>query len=326
MTETTRRTIIEAVHDGLRTSLSADDSVVVFGEDVGELGGVFRATDGLAEAFPDRVVDTPLSEVGILGAAVGLAAHGLTPVPEIQFQGFVYPGFDQLLSHIARLRTRTHGAFDAQIVVRMPYGGGPTTPENHSDSMEALFVHQPGLKVAVPSTPRDAKGMLVGAIRDPDPVVFLEPHHLYRSFREDVPDGDFEIPLGEASVRRAGEDVTVFTYGAMTRPVLETAGTLEGDVDVEVVDFRSLVPMDRETILDSFRKTKRAVVVHEGPKTAGVGAELTRLIQEHALFHQQAPVKCVTGFDVPVPLYSQQRYYLPSPPRIEAGIRETMEV
>lgn len=326
MTETTRRTLIEAVRDGLETALSTDDSVVVFGEDVGELGGVFRATEGLSEAFGDRVVDTPLSEVGILGAAVGLAAHGLRPVPEIQFQGFLYPGFDQLVTHIARLRTRTRGAMDGRMVVRMPYGGGPTTPENHSDSMEAFFVHQPGLKVAVPSTPRDAKGLLLAAIRDPDPVVFLEPHHLYRAVRGEVEDGDFEVPLGSASVRREGTDVSVYTYGAMTRPVLEVAESLEGDVDVEVIDLRSLVPMDRETVLSSFRKTKRAVVVHEAPRSAGVGAELTRLIQENALFHQQAPIKSVTGYDVPVPLYGGARYYLPTPPRIEAGIRETMAV
>ncbi len=319
-------TLVQAVRDGLRDEMAEDDDVLVMGEDVGKNGGVFRATEGLYDEFgEERVIDTPLAESGIIGTAIGMAAYGLKPVPEIQFSGFMYPGFDQIGSHMARLRTRSRGRFTCPMVLRAPFGGGIRAPEHHSESKEAFYVHEPGLKVAIPSTPHDAKGMLIAAIRDPDPVVFLEPKKIYRAFREEVPDGPYEVELGEAAVRREGSDVSVFTWGAMTRPTLEAAENMADDVDVEVVDLRTLSPLDEETVVASFEKTGRAAIVHEAPKTAGVGAELTATLQEEALLHQEAPIKRVTGFDVPFPLAALEDYYLPEPERIESGIRETVE-
>ena len=320
------RTLVEAVREALSVEMARDDDVVVFGEDVAENGGVFRATEGLLDRFgPDRVIDTPLAEAGIVGTAVGMAAYGLRPVPEIQFSGFLYPAFDQLVSHAARFRTRSRGRLTCPMVVRAPYGGGIRAPEHHAESKEAFYVHEAGLKVVVPSTPADAKGLLLASIRDPDPVVFLEPKLIYRAFRGAVPDGDDAIPLGEAAVRREGTDVSVFCWGAMTRPTLEAAENLavEG-VDAEVVDLRTLSPLDRETIVASFEKTGRAAVVHEAPKTGGLGAELTAILQEEALLYQEAPVGRITGFDAPVPLYALEDHYLPSPTRIEEGIREVV--
>ncbi|HKJ60327.1 MAG TPA: alpha-ketoacid dehydrogenase subunit beta, partial [Halobacteriales archaeon] len=283
--------------------------------------------DGLWEAFgEDRVVDTPLAESGIVGSAIGLALSGLRPVAEIQFMGFVYPAFDQIVSHAARMRTRSRGRFTCPLVVRAPYGGGIRAPEHHSESTEAFFVHHPGLKVAMPSTPYDAKGMLISAIRDPDPVVFLEPKKIYRAFRQDVPDEPYEVPLGEAAVRREGEDVSVFAWGAMTRPTLEAAENLaEEGIDAEVVDLRSVSPLDREALVASFEKTGRAVVVHEAPRTGGLAGEITAILQEEALLSQEAPVGRVTGFDTPFPFYALEDYYLPEPARIADGIRETVE-
>ncbi|MFW5903462.1 MAG: alpha-ketoacid dehydrogenase subunit beta [Halolamina sp.] len=319
-------TLVQAVRDGLHDEMERDDEVIVMGEDVGKNGGVFRATQGLYEEFgEDRVIDTPLAESGIVGTAVGMAAYGLKPVPEIQFLGFIYPAFDQIVSHVARLRTRSRGRFSAQMVIRAPYGGGIRAPEHHSESTEAFFVHQPGLKVVVPSTPYDAKGLLASAIRDPDPVMFLEPKLIYRAFREDVPNDAYEVPLGEAAIRREGSDVSVFTWGAMTRPTIEAAENLEGEIDVEVVDLRTLSPMDTDAIVESFEKTGRAAVVHEAPQTGGLGAEITATIQEEALLYQEAPVERITGFDTPFPLYSLEDYYLPEPARIEDGIRNAME-
>ncbi|MFB6105186.1 MAG: alpha-ketoacid dehydrogenase subunit beta [Halobacteriaceae archaeon] len=318
-------TLVQAVRDGLATEMRADEDVVVLGEDVGENGGVFRATQGLYEEFgPDRVIDTPLAESGIVGTSVGMAAYGLRPVPEIQFSGFMYPGFDQIVSHMARLRTRSRSRFTCPMVLRAPYGGGIRAPEHHSESKEAFYTHEAGLKVAIPSTPYDTKGMLVAAIRDPDPVIFLEPKKIYRSFREDVPEDAYEVPLGEATVRREGSDLSLFTYGAMTRPSLEAAENVE-DVDVEVVDLRTTKPLDVEAITESFKKTGRAVVVHEAPKTGGMGAEIATTIQEEALLYQEAPVKRITGFDVPYPLAALEDYYLPEAARIEDGIEEVME-
>jgi pyruvate dehydrogenase E1 component beta subunit len=246
-------------------------------------------------------------------------------VPEIQFMGFIYPAFDQIVSHAARLRTRSRGEFTCPLVVRAPYGGGIRAPEHHSESKEAFFVHEPGLKVVVPSTPSDAKGLLASAIRDPDPVIFLEPKLIYRAFREDVPAGEYTVPLGEAAVRREGEDVSVFTWGAMTRPTMEAAENLAGEIDVEVVDLRTLSPLDEETIVESFKKTGRAAVVHEAPKTGGLAGEITATIQEEALLYQEAPIERITGFDVPYPLYALEDYYLPEPERIEDGIRDAVE-
>ena len=326
-TQTQSLTLVQAVRDGLYGEMERDEDVLVMGEDVGENGGVFRATQGLIEEFgEDRVIDTPLAESGIVGTAIGMAAYGLRPVAEIQFLGFMYPGFDQIVSHAARLRTRSRGAYTAPMVVRAPYGGGIRAPEHHSESTEAFFAHQPGLKVVIPSTPHDTKGLLASAIRDPDPVIFLEPKLIYRAFREDVPEDTYTVPLGEAAVRREGSDVSVFTWGAMTRPTIEAAEELtEEGIDAEVIDLRTLSPLDEEAIVESFKKTGRAVVVHEAPKSGGLAGEITTTIQEEVLLYQEAPVKRVTGFDVPFPLYALEDYYLPEAARIKDGIRETVE-
>jgi len=305
--------------------MAEDDDVLVMGQDVGKNGGVFRATEGLFDEFGgERVIDTPLAESGIIGSAVGMAAYGLKPVPEIQFSGFMYPGFDQIVSHMARLRTRSRGRYTLPMVLRAPMGGGIRAPEHHSESKEAFYAHEAGLKVAMPSTPHDAKGMLVASIRDPDPVVFLEPKKIYRAFREEVPDDPYEVELGEAAVRKEGTDVSVFTWGAMTRPTIEAAENMER-VDVEVVDLRSLSPIDFDTIVESFKKTGRAAIVHEAPNTGGLGAEIAATIQEEALLYQEAPVERITGFDVPFPLAALEDYYLPEPARIAAGIEEAFD-
>jgi pyruvate dehydrogenase E1 component beta subunit len=318
-------TLVQAVRDGLRAGMAEDDDVLVMGQDVGKNGGVFRATEGLFDEFGgERVIDTPLAESGIIGSAVGMAAYGLKPVPEIQFSGFMYPGFDQIVSHMARLRTRSRGRYTLPMVLRAPMGGGIRAPEHHSESKEAFYAHEAGLKVAMPSTPHDAKGMLVASIRDPDPVVFLEPKKIYRAFREEVPDDPYEVELGEAAVRKEGTDVSVFTWGAMTRPTIEAAENMER-VDVEVVDLRSLSPIDFDTIVESFKKTGRAAIVHEAPNTGGLGAEIAATIQEEALLYQEAPVERITGFDVPFPLAALEDYYLPEPARIAAGIEEAFD-
>jgi pyruvate dehydrogenase E1 component beta subunit len=320
----TNATIVEAVNDALRVEMEADDRVVVFGQDVAESGGVFRATEGLRERFgAERVVDTPLSEVAIVGGAVGLAMYGYRPVAEIQFSGFLPPAFDQLVTHASRIRWRTRGAWNASMVVRTPYGAGVRALEHHSESLEGAYGHVPGLKVVVPSTPYDTKGLLTSAIRDADPVLFMEPKRIYRAFREEVPEEAYEVPLGEASVRREGEAVTVVSWGAMTPPTLEAVEEL--GVDAEVIDLRTVSPLDSETVVDSVRKTGRAVVVHEAPRTGGLGAELVARINDDALLHLEAPVERVTGFDVPVPLLSMEDYYVPSPPRIAAGIERVLE-
>ncbi|WP_053946729.1 alpha-ketoacid dehydrogenase subunit beta [Halolamina sediminis] len=327
MSETQNLTLVQAVRDGLATEMELDDDVVALGQDIGKNGGVFRATQGLQEEFGEqRVVDTPLAESGIIGSALGLATGGMKPVPEIQFSGFMYPGFDQIVSHMARYRTRTRSRFSLPMVLRAPYGGGIRAPESHSDSKETFYAHEAGLKVVMPSTPYDTKGLLISAIRDPDPVVFLEPKLIYRAFREEVPEEDYEVPIGEAAVRREGSDVSVFTYGAMTRPTLEAAENLADEgIDAEVVDLRTVSPMDRESIVESFKKTGRGVVVHEAPKSGGLAGEITALLQEEALVYQEAPIKRVTGFDVPVPLYAMEDYYLPNAARVEDGIREAVE-
>ncbi|MEF8843590.1 MAG: alpha-ketoacid dehydrogenase subunit beta [Haloarculaceae archaeon] len=320
-------TLVQAVRDGLYGEMERDEDVIVLGEDVGKNGGVFRATQGLYDEFgEDRVIDTPLAESGIVGTSIGMAAYGLRPVPEIQFMGFIYPAFDQIVSHAARLRTRSRGRFTCPMVVRAPYGGGIRAPEHHSESKEAFFVHEPGLKVVVPSTPHDTKGLLASAIRDPDPVIFLEPKLIYRAFREEVPDETYTVPLGQAATRREGDDVSVFTWGAMTRPTLDAADSLaEEGIECDVVDLRTLSPLDEDAIVESFERTGRACVVHEAPKTGGLAGEITATIQEEALLYQEAPIERVTGFDTPVPLYALEDYYLPEPARIEDGIRRAYE-
>lgn len=319
-------TLVKAVNEAMRTEMQRDERVLVMGEDVGENGGVFRATEELYEEFGEqRVVDTPLAESGIVGTAIGMAANGLRPIAEIQFLGFIYPAFDQIVSHAARMRTRTRGTMTCPLVVRAPYGGGIRAPEHHSESKEAFFAHEPGLKVVMPSTPYDAKGLLISAIRDPDPVMFLEPKLIYRAFRETVPNEAYEVPIGEASVRREGDDVTVVTWGAMARRSVEAAETLAPEIDAEVIDMRTLSPLDMETVVASFERTGRAVIVHEAPRSVGLAGEITTRLQEEALLYQEAPIERVTGFDVPFPLYALEDYYLPGSNRIGDAIRKTAE-
>ena len=317
-------TIVEAINDALHGEMDTDDRVVVFGEDIAESGGVFRATERLKEEFgPERVVDTPLSEIAIVGGAVGLAMYGYRPVVEIQFSGFLPPAFDQLVTHASRIRWRTRGEWSAPLVVRMPYGAGVRALEHHSESLEGAYGHVPGLKVAVPSMPYDAKGLLLAAIHDPDPVLFMEPKRVYRSFRKELPDESYEVALGEAAVRRTGEELTVISWGGMMEPTLAAVESL--GVDAEVIDLRTVAPMDHESIIESVKKTGRAAVVHEAPRTGGLGAEVVARINEEALVYLEAPVERITGFDVPVPLLAMEDYYLPDPPRIEEGIRRVVE-
>jgi len=317
-------TLVEAVNDALHTELARDNSVLVIGEDVGRAGGVFRATVGLHERFgPDRCVDTPLAEAGMLGAAVGLCMVGLRPVCEMQYDAFSYPCLDQLITHVGRYRWRTRGAMSFPITIRMPYGGGVRAPELHDDSPEAYYVHTPGVKVAIPSTPADAKGLLAAAIRDPDPVVIFEPKLVYRTARGEVPEGEHVVPLGKARIARAGEEVTLIAYGAMV-PVCEQVADSTG-ISCEVVDIRSLRPLDEETILASVEKTGRVAIVHEAPRTAGFGAELAAVIAEKALLHLQAPVLRVTGYDVPYPYWQLEDLYVPSVERVSHAVRQLLD-
>ncbi|MDQ2053956.1 alpha-ketoacid dehydrogenase subunit beta [Halobellus sp. H-GB7] len=322
---TMQATIVQAVNDALHTEMERDDRVVVFGEDVAESGGVFRATDELLEEFgSDRVVDTPLSEIAIVGGAAGMAMYGYRPVAEIQFSGFLPPAFDQLVTNASRIRWRTRGELSAPMVVRMPYGAGVRALEHHSESLEGAYGHIPGLKVAVPSTPADTKGLLTAAIRDPDPVLFMEPKRIYRSIRDEVPEGEHEVPLGEAAVRREGSELTVVAWGAMMPATLEAVE--QSGVDAEVIDLRTISPMDAETIVESVKKTGRCCVVHEGPRTLGVGSEIIARINDEALMYLEAPVERVTGFDTPVPLLSMEDFYFPHPPRIVEGIERALSV
>ena len=315
-------TLVEAVNDALHTELARDDDVLVLGEDVGRAGGVFRATAGLRDRFgAERCVDTPLAEAGLLGAAVGLCMAGFRPVCEMQYDAFSYPCLDQLITHVGRYRWRSGGRMEFPITIRMPYGGGVRAPELHDDSPEAYYVHTPGIKVAIPSTPADAKGLLAAAIRDPDPVVVFEPKLVYRTARGEVPEGDFVVPLGRARVAREGTDVTLLAYGAMV-PVCEAAADeLDGEAACEVVDIRSLRPLDAASILASVAKTGRVVIVHEAPRTAGFGAELAALIAEKAIFDLQGPVLRVTGYDVPYPYWTIEDEYVPSVERVVAAVR-----
>jgi pyruvate/2-oxoglutarate/acetoin dehydrogenase E1 component len=317
------RTLVEAVNDALHVEMERDPTVMVLGEDVGRAGGVFRATAGLLDRFgSDRCVDTPLAEAGILGTAVGLAMAGWRPVCEMQYESFSYPCLDQLITHVGRYRWRTGGAMEFPIVVRMPTGGGVRAPELHEDSPEAYYVHTPGVKVAIPSTPADAKGLLAAALRDPDPVVVLEPKVLYRSPRGDVPEGEHVVPLGRARIAREGSDVTLIAYGAMVPTCLAAADLLEENA--EVVDVRTLKPLDEETILGSVGRTGRAVVVQEAPRVAGFGAEIAAVLAEKAILDLRGPVVRVTGYDVPFPYWSIEHEYLPSPERVAAAARRVL--
>ena len=315
--------LLQAVTSGLRSEMECDDSVVVFGEDVGLNGGVFRATDGLQKKFGERrVFDTPLSEGGIIGVACGMAMYGLRPVPEIQFLDFIFPSFDQIVSEIAKIRYRSGGEYTVPMVIRTPYGGGIRGGLYHSQSTEAYFVHTPGLKVVVPSTPYDTKGLLISAIRDEDPVLFLEPKRLYRSEKGEVPENDYTVPIGQARTVREGDHVTILTYGAMV-PVATHAAeqAASANISVEVIDLRTLLPFDHEAILHSITKTGRVVIVHEAPKTGGFGAELSAWIAERAIEYMEAPILRVTGYDTPFP-YTLEHEYLPTPERVRAAIDE----
>lgn len=318
--------MVEAINLALREEMERDSRVVVLGEDVGREGGVFRVTDGLQKRFgAERVIDTPLAESGIVGTAMGMAVYGLRPVAEIQFDGFLYPCLDQITNHIGRIRNRSRGRFTCPLVIRVPYGGGIHAPEHHSESPEVILAHTPGIKVVIPSTPYEAKGLLISSIRDPDPVLFLEPKRIYRAIREEIPEGDFIIPLGKARIVQEGKDVTVVAWGAMVRETINAAEQLKGDnLSVEIIDLRTISPMDVETLVSSIRKTGRGVIVHEAPKTCGLGAEIIALINEKALLSLQAPIERVTGFDVPVPLLKSEHYYLPNPKRIVMAVKKVM--
>ncbi len=319
------RSIVEAINDCFHVELERDASVMVMGEDVGRAGGVFRATAGLRDRFgPDRCFDTPLAEAGILGAAVGLCMAGWRPVCEMQYDAFSYPCLDQLITHVGRYRWRTGGKMEFPLVVRMPYGGGVRAPELHDDSPETYYVHTPGVKVAIPSTPADAKGLLAAAIRDPDPVVILEPKLHYRTIKGEVPEGEHVVPLGKARLAREGDDVSLVAYGSMVA-VCEAAADALDDVSVEVLDIRSLKPLDEDALLASAAKTGRVVIVQEAPRTCGFAAELAAILAEKAMLDLRGPVLRVTGYDVPYPYWQIEDAYMPSPERVVAAVRRLLE-
>jgi len=317
--------IIQAVNDALKLEMRRDPNVVVLGEDVGRFGGVFRATTGLYEEFgPDRAIDTPLAESGIIGTAVGMALYGLKPVPEIQFADFIFPAMDQIVNEVAKYRYRSGGQWACPMVIRSPYGGGIRGGHYHSQSPETHFIHTAGIKVVVPATPEDAKGLLTSAIRDPDPVLFLEPKRVYRAARGEVPEGEHLVPIGKARITRAGHQVTLIAWGSMWHEADQAAREAEAEgIDVEVLDLRSLQPLDVEAIEHSVTKTGRAVIVHEAPRTCGFGAEISALIQERCFLHLEAPVVRVTGHDTPFP-YTLENEYLPRAPRILQALRQTV--
>ena len=318
--------MVQAINDALRQEMRRNDRVVVLGEDVGKVGGVFRVTQQLFDEFgEDRVIDTPLSEGGIIGCALGMALYGLIPVPEIQFADFIWPAYDQIVNELAKMRYRSGGDYTAKMVIRTPVGGGIRGGHYHSQHPESQFIHVAGLKVVCPSNPLDAKGLLASAIRDPDPVLFLEPKRIYRAAKGEVPEGEFALPLGVASVVRTGSDVTVLAYGAMLYEAVDAATKAAArGVQAEVIDLRTLWPVDIDTIVESVRKTGRLVVVHEAPKTCGLGAELASLVAERAFYHLQAPPIRVTGFDTPFP-YALEMDYLPLSNRILPALLKVMQ-
>ncbi|HND11823.1 MAG TPA: alpha-ketoacid dehydrogenase subunit beta [Pseudomonadota bacterium] len=316
--------IIQAVNDALRIEMRKNSNIVVLGEDVGNFGGVFRATSGLQEEFgKDRVMDTPLAEAGIIGAAIGMSLYGLRPVAEIQFADFIFPAFDQIVNELAKFRYRSGGEYPAPMVIRTPYGGGIRGGHYHSQSPEAYFAHTPGLKIVIPSNPYDAKGLLLQAMREEDPILFMEPKRVYRASRGEVPEGEYTIPLGQAKVVRPGKGVTVLCYGSMVHTVMEAVEKQNAaEFDPEVIDLRTIIPFDAETILDSVKKTGRVVIVYEAPKTCGFGAELAAFIAEKAILHLEAPIARCAGLDTPFP-YTLELEYLPSPERVAKAIADT---
>jgi pyruvate dehydrogenase E1 component beta subunit len=323
----TQLTMVEALNRALDESMERDPDVCLMGEDVGVNGGVFRVTKGLQEKYgATRVSDTPLAECGIVGTAVGMAIYGLKPVVEIQFSGFTMQAFDQIEQNMARFNNRSRGRFPISMVLRTPYGGGIRAVEHHSESREAYWAHTPGLKVVIPSGPRNARALLAAAIADPDPVMFYEPKAVYRAFREEVPDTPETMPIGKARIERTGSDLTLIAYGAMMRPTLEAADDLADihGVSVEVIDLLSISPMDTETIAESVTKTGRCVIVHEGPRTCGIAAEIVARLNEHAFEHLIAPPRRVTGYDTHFPYFQTEEHYLPDPDTIIEAVRETM--
>lgn len=318
-------TLLQAINTALHEEMARDDNVVVLGEDVGINGGVFRATEGLYHEFgAERVIDTPLSESGIIGTSIGMAIYGLKPVPEIQFADFIYPAFDQIVSELAKMRYRSGGDYTSPVVVRTPYGGGIRGGHYHSQSPEAYFCHTPGLQVVIPSTPKDAKGLLKSAIRGEDPVIFMEPKKIYRSFKQDIPDEDYVTPIGPARIAREGTDVSIFCYGAMVQIAEKAADKAqESGWSVEIVDLRTLYPLDVESILTSAKKTGRAIVVYEAPKTCGYGAEIAATIAENAIEYLEAPVLRVAGLDTPFP-YTLEYVYMPHRARVYRAIQEVL--
>jgi len=321
-------TLAQSLNGALDTALESDERVVLLGEDIGRTGGVFRITDGLRDKYGEsRVFDTPVAESGIVGAGFGMAIAGLRPVLEIQFLGFSYPAYDQIINHVARIRNRSNHRFAAPMVIRIPFGGGIGAAEHHSESTEAIYAHIPGLKVVVPSTPSDARGLLLAAIEDPDPVLFLEPIRLYRAVKEDVPAIYYTTEIGPLRVEREGSDITLISWGAMIKETRAAAATLgEKGISVEVLDLRTLSPIDHDGIVASAQKTGRVVVIHEAPRTGGLGGEIAAIIQERALYHLLAPVRRVTGWDTVFPLKRSEAHYLPSVDQIITAAEETLEV
>jgi len=320
-------TMVAALNRALDEALRADDAVVLLGQDIGRDEGVFRVTaDLLARYGERRVIDTPLAEAAITGGAIGLGIYGLRPVAEMQFSGFFYQAFHQIEQHVSRFRNRTRGRFGVPLVLRMPFGGGIRAVEHHSESRESYYVHTPGVKMVIPSGPRNARALLLASIQDPDPVIFFEPKAVYRAFREEVPDEPETLPLGKAQVVRTGSDITLFSYGAMMRPTLEAADDLadEDGVSVEVVDLLTVSPLDTATLAASVAKTGRAVVIHEGPRSCGVGAEVVARIVEKVLMNLEAPIRRVTGYDVQFPYFARERAFLPSADRIRHAARDVL--
>jgi len=316
--------MVQAINDALRHEMRRDPRVVVLGEDVGKVGGVFRVTQGLFDEFgDDRVIDTPLSEGGIIGTAIGMALYGLVPVPEIQFSDFIFPAYDQIVSELAKFRYRSGGEYSSKLVIRTPVGGGIRGGHYHSQSPEAQFIHVAGLKVVCPSNPADAKGLLLASIRDPDPVLFFEPKRIYRAAKGDVPEGDYTVPIGKAQVVRQGKHATIVVWGAMLYEALDAANKAAAEgVECEVIDLRTLWPLDIDTVITSVKKTGRVIVVHEAPKSCGFGAEIVALVNEKAFLHLEAPPLRITGFDTPFP-YTLENEYLPLSHRILPGILQT---
>jgi pyruvate dehydrogenase E1 component beta subunit len=315
--------MVDALNLAFDQEMAKDKSVVLLGEDVGVLGGVFRVTAGLQKKYgKERVIDTPLAEAGIVGTSIGMAIYGLKPVAECQFSGFIYPAFQQLVSHAARIRTRSRGSYTCPMVLRAPYSGGVRALEHHSESMEAIFSHVQGLKVVIPSTPTNAKGLLISAIRDPDPVIFLEPKRVYRSFKEEVPEKEYTIPLGKADVIEEGDDLTVISWGASLHETLNAVA--EVDYSCEVIDLQTISPLDTETIINSVKKTGRCLIVHEAPRSGGIAAEIIAQINEKCLLQLEAPIERVTGFDVPMPYPKLEKKYIPDEFRIKKGIEKVM--